>query len=85
MSNKLRINCWRLYKVSTDVNRQLVVLSAHVLSAFNAYMSEADIKKSFDVNWMSVKLKEEIAVVLWVKLTFIQIIKNQSVRNQEIT
>jgi len=74
-----------LYKASTDVNRQLVVLSAHVLSALNAHVSETDIKESFDANWMSVRLKEEIAVVLWVKLIFIQIIKNQSVRNQEIT
>jgi len=64
LSNKLRINCWKLYEVSADVNRQLIVLSAHVLSAFNACMSEADIKKSFNVNWMSVKLKEETVIVL---------------------
>jgi len=81
LSNELRINHWKLYETSTNVNKQLDVLSAHILSAFNAYVSETNIKESFDVDWMSVKLKEEIVVVLWIKLMFIWIIKNESVRN----
>ncbi len=76
MSNELRINHWRLYKASTDVNKQLAVLNVHVLNAFNAYISKINIKKSFDADWMSVRLKEEITVVLLIKSMFVWIIKN---------
>jgi len=34
-------------------------------------MSKADMKELPDVDWMSVRLKEEIAVVLLIKLTFV--------------
>jgi len=70
-----------LYEASADVDRQLVVLSVYVLSVLNAHMSEADMKKSSDTDWMSVKLKKETVIVLWVKLMFVQIVKNQSVRD----
>jgi len=50
LSSKSRTNCQRLYKVSADVNRQLAVLSAHVLSAFNAHISETDMKKLSDAD-----------------------------------
>jgi len=49
-SNKSRTNCQKLYKASANVNRQLAVLSVHVLSALNAHVSEADIKESFDTD-----------------------------------
>ena len=81
LSSKLKINYWRLYKTSRDINRQFVVLSVHVLNAFNAHMSEADIKKLFDVNWMLMRLKEEIKLVFMIKWIFIWIVKNQNVRN----
>jgi len=74
-----------LYKASADVNKQLAVLSVHVLSALNACVSEADIKESFDADWMSVKFKEEIKLVFMIKQMFIWIIKNQSIRDQKIT
>jgi len=70
-----------LYKTSADVDRQLVVLSVHVLSAFNAHVSEINVKESSNTDWMSMKLKEETAVVLLIKLTFIWTVKNQSVRD----
>jgi len=75
-----------LYKTSANVNRQLVVLSVYVLSVyvlsvFNAYISEVNIKESSDADWMSVKLKKEIMIVLLTKLMFVWIVKNQSVRD----
>jgi len=81
LSSKLKINYWRLYKTSTDINRQFVVLSVHVLNAFNAHMSEADIKELFNVNWMLMRLKEEIKLVFMIIQMFIWIIKNQSVKD----
>ncbi len=71
MSNELRINYWWLYKVSVDVSRQFVILNVHILSAFNVYMSKTSIKESLNADWISIKLKEEITVVLTVKLIFI--------------
>jgi len=53
-----------LYETSANVNRQLAVLSAHVLSVFNAHISEINVKKSLDADWMSVRLKEETVIVL---------------------
>ncbi len=70
-----------MYKASADVNKQLIVLSVHVLSALNTHISETNVKKSSDTDWMSVRLKEKIAIVLWIKSMFIWIVKNQSVRN----
>ncbi len=70
-----------MYKTSTDVNRQLNVLSAYVLSALNAHMSEADVKELSDADWMLMRLKEEIKLVFMIKQMFVWIIKNQSVRD----
>ncbi len=65
-----------MYKVSADVDRQLVILSVYVLSVLNAYICKVNMKKSLNADWMSVKLKEETAVVLLIKSTFIWIVKN---------
>ena len=73
-----------MYKTSTDVNRQLNVLSAHVLSVFNAHLSETDVKESSDADWMSVRLKEKIVIALLIKLTFIQNV-TQNERNLCVT
>ena len=81
MSSESRTDCWRSYKVSTDVNRQLNVLNIHVLSALNAHMSEADVKELSDADWMLMRLKEEIKLVFMIKQMFVWIIKNQSVRD----
>jgi len=67
--------------VNADINKQLVVLNVHVLSALNTHMSEADMKKLFDTDWMSVRLKKEIVIILLIKSMFIWIVKNQSVRD----
>jgi len=60
-------------------------LNVYVLNAFNVHISETDVKESSDANWMSMKLKEKITVVLLIKSMFIWNVKNQSVRNQKIT
>ena len=70
-----------MYEVSVDVDRQLVVLSVYVLNTFNAYMSEVNMKKLSDTDWILMRLKKEIAVVLLIKLMFVWIVKNQSVRD----
>jgi len=85
LSNESRTNHWKSYKTSADVNKQLFVLSAHVLSTLNAHISEANMKESSDADWMSVRLKEEIVIVLWIKLMFVWIVKNQSIKDQKIT
>ena len=72
LSNRLRINCWRLYKVSADVGRQYVVLNVYILNVFNAYINEIDMKESLNADWMSVRLKEEIKLVFTIKWIFIQ-------------
>jgi len=70
-----------LYKASANVDRQFAVLNVYVLSALISHISETNIKESSDTDWMSVRLKEKIAIVLWIKSMFIWIVKNQSVRN----
>ena len=57
-------------------------MNTHVLSASDAHVSEVDIKELFIANWMLMKLKEEITVILMIKLLFIWIVKNQSIRDQ---
>ena len=81
LSNESKTNYWKLHKASAEINRQLAVLSVHVLNVFNAHMSETDIKELFNADWMLMKLKEEIKLTFMIKWTFIQIIKNQNVRN----
>ena len=56
-----------MYKASADINRQLIVLSAYVLSASNVYVKEIDIKELLNADWMSVKLKEEIKLAFMIK------------------
>ncbi len=46
-------------------------MNAHILSALNAYISEANVKESFNADWISVKLKEKTVVVLTIKLIFV--------------
>jgi len=75
-SNKLRINHWKLYKTNTNINKQFTVLSVYVLSAFNAHINEINVKKSFDADWMLVRLKKKIVIILLIKLIFVQIVKN---------
>ncbi len=60
-----------MYKINADVVRSFNVLSIYILRISNACMSKADMKELPDVDWMSVRLKEEIAVVLLIKLTFV--------------
>ena len=60
-----------MYKVSADVNRQLIVLSIYILSVLNVYMYKVDIKELLDADWMSVRLKKKIIVVLLIKSMFI--------------
>ena len=66
LSSELRINCWRLYEISANVNRKLAVLSIHVLNALNAHISATDVKLSSDAHWMSVRLKKEIKLVFMI-------------------
>ncbi len=56
-----------MYEVSADVSRQLIILSIYVLSALNVYIKETDIKELPDVDWMSVRLKEEIKLAFMIK------------------
>jgi hypothetical protein len=58
LSSESRTNCWKLYKVCTDVVRSLNALSICV-SRTSAQLSEIDVKESSDANWMSVKLKKK--------------------------
>ena len=53
-----------------DVVRWLITLSACVLRT-SVQLSEADMKELPNADWMSVRLKEEIAVVLLIKSMFI--------------
>jgi len=41
------------------------------------------VKKSLNADWMSVKLKEKIVIVLLIKLMFVWIVKNQSVKDHK--
>jgi len=70
LSSKSRTNCWKLYKACTNVIRSLITFSAYILR-MSVQLSEVDVKKSFDADWMSVRLKKEIAVVLLIKSMFV--------------
>ncbi len=60
-----------MYKVNTDIDRQLIILSVYILSASNTYIEEIDVKESSNVDWMSVRLKEKIKLIFMIKQMFI--------------
>lgn len=53
-----------------DIVRLLIILSTYVLKMF-IQLSKTDIKKSSDADWISMRLKEEIVIVLLIKLIFV--------------
>jgi hypothetical protein len=53
LSNESRTNYWKLYEVCTDVVRSLNALSICVFR-ISAQLSEIDVIKTSDADWMSV-------------------------------
>jgi len=62
------------YKASTDV-----------VETLNTCLNEINVVKTFNANWMSMRLKKDDKVVSLMKRMIVQTVKNQSVRDQKIT
>ncbi len=63
-----------------DVIRSFKVLNTYI-SRTSAQLTEIDVKKLFDADWMSVRLKEKIMTLI--KLMFRQTAENQNMRNHK--